>query len=195
MIGLRSNFGLSLTLVLVVVGLTAAGGLLAFRRASDTTSRWTTLARILTIGAVAATLAATALPRRWAIETDGDLVLRPGRGGLGNWRVLFDEPNSLASIELVGNVALYAAIGFTAALGWSRRRPLVLLFGLLLSIAIEWIQFAWLGRVAALDDVVLNAAGLAAGWLIAVVLARSPIGRAFDGAGRPLLCLHAPGPY
>ncbi len=187
MIGLRSNFGLSLTLVLAIVAVTAAGGLLTLRWSSVATNRWMALARVLSMGAVAVTLAATALPRRWAIETDGDLVLRPGRGGLGDWPVLLSNPTSLASVELVGNVALYVAIGFTATLGWYRRRHVVLLLGLALSLAIESIQFAWLGRVAALDDVILNGAGLVAGWLIAIALARLPIGRAFDGAGRPPL--------
>jgi len=176
-IGLRSQFGPSLVLVLVVTMLAVPAAVMAARRASATGgSPLRAAARVLAAGAVTATIVATALPRRLGIETDGDLVLRLGAGGLRSWRVLFDDPTSLASVELVSNVLLYGAVGFTMTLGWFGQRRFVLPTCLTLSVLIEAVQWGLLGRVAALDDVVLNGAGALIGYLVAVVVARSRLG-------------------
>jgi hypothetical protein len=174
MTGLRSNFGQSLALVAIVAAIAVVAALVAARRASaGGSSPLGPAARILAAGAVGAMIVSTALPRRLAIETDGDLVLELGRGGLGDWRVLFDDPNSLASVELIGNVLLYVPIGLTMTLGWFRQRRFVLPACIALSLLIEAAQYTVLGRVAALDDVLLNAAGAALGILIAWALTRS----------------------
>ena len=176
MTGLRSNFGWSLALVALVASITVVAAIVAARRASaGGSSPIAPAARILAAGAVGATIVSTALPRGLAIETDGDLVLELGRGGLSDWRVLSDDPNSLASVELIGNVLLYVAIGLTITLGWFRQRRFVLPACLALSIVIEAAQYTVLGRVAALDDVLLNGAGAAIGILLACALGRSGV--------------------
>lgn len=173
MIGLRSNFGPSLVLVGVVFLVSVVGAAVAARRAAAGHAPLRAAAQALTAGAVAVTVLATALPRRLAIETDGDLVLRLGGGGLGDWSVLFDDPASLAAVQLVSNVLLYAAVACTMTVGWYRRRRYVVPACLALSIMIEAAQYSVLGRVAALDDVVLNGAGAVVGWLAATALVRS----------------------
>jgi len=119
---------------------------------------------------VVATVVATALPRSLAIETDGDLVLQLGGGGLGEWRNLFNDPPSLASIEWAANILLYVAVGFTMVVAWFQQRRFVLPACLLLSVLIEIAQFLVLGRVGALDDVLLNMGGAVIGYLAAVFL-------------------------
>lgn len=170
-IGLRSNFGPSLVLVIVVVLLASVAAAISARRAAAKgRSPLVAAARSLAAGAVAATLAATALPHRWGIESDGDLALGLGSGGLSDWQVLVDDPASLPAIQLVANVVLYAAIGFTMTLGWPEHRRWVTPLCVALSVLIETAQFTLLGRVAALDDVVLNGAGAVAGHLAAIAL-------------------------
>ena len=174
MLGLRSQFGPSLILVAVVVTVAVVAAAIAARRAAAAGgSPLGAAARALAAGAVAATILATALPKRLAIETDGDLVLRLGQGGLGDWHILFDDPTSLASVELVANVGLYATVAFTMTLGWFRQRRFVLPVCLALSVLIEAAQYLVLGRVAALDDVLLNGAGAAVGYLGALALTRA----------------------
>lgn len=181
MIGLRSQFGLSLFLVAIVVTTAVLAAAVAAARApAGGGAKRTAAARVLAAGALTVTLVATALPQRLGIATDGDLVFRLGAGGLGNWRILFEDPTSLASVELVGNVLLYTAICFTLTLGWYAHRWLVLPVCVALSVLIETVQYLVLGRVAALDDVVLNGAGAAVGHLVAMAVMRS---RAIAGEG------------
>lgn len=186
MIGLRSNFGPSLVLVVLLAGMASAAAIVAARRAvAKGRSPVVAAARALAVGAVAATVVSTALPRRWAIESDGDLVLDLGRGGLGDWRILFVEPASLASIQLVANILLYAAVAFTLTLGWYRYRRWVVPSCVLLSVLVEAVQFSMLGRVAALDDVVLNGAGAVTGYLVAMTLIRLRRWPATESGRRP----------
>ena len=176
MIGLRSQFGPSLVLVALIAAIALPFVWSAARRASATGGSLSgAAARVLAGAAVMATIVATALPRTFGLETDGDLVLGLGRGGLGEWRILFDDPTSLASIELLANVLLYVAVGFTATLGWFRQRRFVLPACLALSVLIEAAQYGLLGRVAALDDVVLNGAGALIGYLAAVAIVGSGV--------------------
>lgn len=184
MIGLRSNFGpsLALTAVTVVVALIAAA--IVARRCHHAGLPWLdAAARVLAWGSVAAVIVATALPRRIGIETGGDLVLELGRAGLGDWRRFFDDPLSLQSIQLVANMLLYAAAGFTMVVGWYRLRYRVVPICLALSVMIETAQFLVLGRVAALDDVLLNVAGAALGYFAAEVFTRLRLRVRAPGAG------------
>jgi hypothetical protein len=174
MIGLRSQFGEALVVVFVVVAIAVAAGIVVARREYVRGGPWLqALMRVLAVGAVIATIVATALPRRLGIETDGDLVLRLGRGGLNDWRILFRDPLSLASIELVANVLLYAGVAFTMVLGWSERRRIVVPACVALSVLIELAQWLVLGRVGTLDDVVLNGAGAIVGYALASALLRT----------------------
>ena len=174
MIGLQSNFGPSLVLAAVVALSTSLAALVVAWRRHAAGDPWQApAARVFAIGAIIVVIAATALRRRFGIDTDGDLVLRLGRAGLADWRVAFRDPGSLPAIQLFSNVLLHAPVGFGLVLGWRRLRHLTVpIICLGLSIAIETIQFFALGRVAATDDVVLNVSGAMIGWLAARLLSR-----------------------
>ncbi|MBY5161275.1 VanZ family protein [Nitriliruptoria bacterium AS10] len=124
---------------------------------------------VLLLGSVAVVLAATALPHGWppALASDGDLVLRPGGGGLQDLPVLWDDPRSLAALLLVLNVVLYVPVGAFARLALPDHGARALLIPLVLSVAVEAWQFVGLGRVGSLDDVLLNLAGATVGWFAA----------------------------
>jgi len=170
-IGLRSQFGTSLFLAFVIVLVSSMAAAVAARRAGAAgRSGREAAARVLAAGAVLVTIVATALPRRFGIETDGDLVLQLGRGGLREWRNLFVDPLTLASIELVANILLYSAIGFTMTIAWYRKRRFVVIACVLLSVLVETAQYLVLGRVAAVDDVLLNMVGAVIGYLAAVMV-------------------------
>ena len=67
--------------------------------------------------------------------------------------------------DAILNVFLFVPLGMT--LGWNRRSPAkVVLFGLLLSIAVELAQMWIPGRDAALSDIISNTAGTALGALL-----------------------------
>lgn len=59
---------------------------------------------------------------------------------------------------------------------WTRRKWLALAVGLFVSLAIESSQMLW-ARVAATDDLILNATGLFLGWIVGLVLLRLALGR------------------
>lgn len=117
--GLISQFGVSLTVTAVVA-------LVSLVVATTVGIRWARrgrvwlphVARILTAGAAVATLVATALPREIGLAVDGDLVLVPGRGGLGNFDQILADPMSLSGLLLVANIGLYLPIAFFATLGY-----------------------------------------------------------------------------
>lgn len=172
-LGLQSNFGPSLVLSLVAFSLASVGAVLVGRNRMRESRPWLApVARILTAGAIAVVVLSTALPDRFELSRDGDLVLQLGRAGLGDWRRALGDPSSLPSIQLFANVLLYVPVGFGMVFGWYHRRHLVLAACLALSVAIETVQLLALGRVAALDDVILNLAGAAAGYGAATMLLR-----------------------
>jgi hypothetical protein len=99
------------------------------------------------------------------------VTLRPVAGpnhlALAPWAA-----RQLGSINLVGNVALFALPSAVLwSLGWSLHRTLMA--GFVLSIGIELLQLAIPGRTTATADVLCNTLGAAAGWLAAANL-RSP---------------------
>jgi len=113
MIGLQSNFGPSLALAAVVALSTSLAALVVAWRRHAAGDPWQApAARVFAIGAIIVVIAATALRRRFGIDTDGDLVLRLGRAGLADWRVAFRDPGSLPAIQLFSNVLLHAPVGF-----------------------------------------------------------------------------------
>jgi hypothetical protein len=78
--------------------------------------------------------------------------------------ILADRPPT-AFFQIVGNLLVFAAVGFGLALGWQVRFAHVVAVAAGMSIAVEALQYALaLGRVSSIDDVLLNAtgAGLAA---------------------------------
>lgn len=174
MLGLRSNFAEALVVAAVVAGVFLAIAVVtAVRRRRERRPWVTSAARILTVGAALTAVVATAYPREgWLLLSDGDLALLPGAGGLGDLDQILADPGSLAAVLLYANVLLYVPVGFFGAVGWHRRRPIVFLAALALSVAVEALQFSVLGRVAASDDVLLNVAGAVFGLALAVFVLR-----------------------
>jgi len=99
-------------------------------------------------------------------------------------------PLRMSRGDLVGNVLLFAPYGFVAALWRTRTRlALLLLLGALLALGLQLAQLWVPSRVAALNDVIANVAGMLLGvgaaWLarrFAPSVARPPIGHAAQTA-------------
>lgn len=78
--------------------------------------------------------------------------------------ILADRPLT-AFFQIVGNLLVFAAVGFGLGMGWQARFAGVVAAAAGMSIAVEALQYTLaLGRVSSIDDVLLNAtgAGLAA---------------------------------
>jgi len=133
------------------------------------------VSRVLAVGAVFVIFVATGLPRDWPLHWGGgDLKLRLGQGGLGEWRHIINEPNSLAALLIILNVVLYIPLAFFATLGWRRNVLAVLAACLLVSLGVEFAQLVALNGVAATDDVLLNFSGAVGGTIIGVIAVRRP---------------------
>lgn len=171
--GLFSQFDESLAwavgLTVVAIAFAAAGGFRDLRSGQP----WLGGAsRVLAVGAVLVIIVSTALPWSGVRLGEGDLVLTPGRGGLGNIDNILADPNSLAGVLLLSNVVLYIPVAFFGALGWYNLRRFVIPASLGLSVLVETMQLLILGRVAATDDVLLNIGGAAIGFGTAVATVR-----------------------
>jgi MFS family permease len=171
------QYGFSIALsALVVVVFSVAGWLVA--RASSRAGRPALIpvARVLAAGALLLILAATAVPHTWPprLLHDGEVILTFGDGGLGDWRLVLHDPRSEDAVLFVLNVLLYIPLTMFGTIALPRRRLAILLGSLALSCLIEVVQFRWLGRVAAVDDVVLNMVGAVAGCIVGgIIVARS----------------------
>jgi glycopeptide antibiotics resistance protein len=81
--------------------------------------------------------------------------------------ILADRPLT-AFFQIVGNLLVFAAVGFGLGLGWPARVLCVVATAAGLSIVVEALQYALaLGRVSSTDDVLLNAAGAGLAFLAA----------------------------
>lgn len=102
-----------------------------------------------------------------------------------------DNRGSRARINLMGNLALFAPLGFTIAglvrKGFWTRLGLAAVGGLALSSAIEVTQYSF-GRIADIDDVILNTTGALTGGLIGAAIGVA-VARA---QGRKARGLHTP---
>lgn len=174
MLGLWSQFDFSLWLAgLLALGAVLAAIATAIWRMTAGRQAVAPAARVLAVGTTLVVVVSTGLPHGWPpVWAFGDLVLQPGRGGLAEWRVLVDSPDSLAAVLLLSNVALYVPVGLFGVLGWPARRRSVLLACVALSLGIELVQLAALDRVASTDDVLLNMAGSVLGVLLGGLLVR-----------------------
>lgn len=73
--------------------------------------------------------------------------------------ILADRPLT-AFFQIVGNLLVFAAVGFGLGMGWQVRFAYVVAAAAGMSIVVEALQYALaLGRVLSIDDVLLNAAG------------------------------------
>lgn len=168
------NFRLAIWLSAIIVVVTAIWVARVARTArSDEIQGRVRAARVATIGSALVAIVATSIRgSRLIFESGGDLVLTIGGGGLGDLDQIAASPTSLAAILLVGNLLLYVPIGFAGATGWYHRRIHVLAACLLVSVFVETLQMVALGRVAALDDVILNTTGASIGVGLASLVMR-----------------------
>ncbi|MFF5081422.1 VanZ family protein [Actinoplanes sp. NPDC000266] len=116
--------------------------------------------------------------------------------------VVADGPVS-ATVQIVGNLLVFAALGFFGPLRFAvlRSVPRVLALGAACSIVVETLQYVLqLDRVSSVDDVLLNAAGAGLAALVSLRQQRDPVAPdqavtgvadaledpavALDGAGR-----------
>lgn len=174
LLGFLSQFAAPfLTCLVLAVGVASTAIAVAARRGDDGRRRLRLAARVLAVGAALVVVIATNAPDSWppSFSGDGDLVLSLGRGGLREWRVLLEEPDSLAAVLLVANVLLYVPLGFFARIGWQRTLP-VLLCAALLSALVEALQWQALGRVGSTDDFLLNFAGALVGLILALPMTK-----------------------
>lgn len=95
--------------------------------------------------------------------------------------ILAEGSRELFSLNIGGNIAMFVPLGMFLPLLWARTKaPATLLTAALMSAAIETVQF-FTGRVADVDDLILNMAGAALGYVIYLLLtfAIPPIKRVF----------------
>ncbi|MBL6280355.1 VanZ family protein [Micromonospora fiedleri] len=70
------------------------------------------------------------------------------------------DPPLTAFFQIVGNLLVFAAVGFGLGMGWQVRLTHVVIVAAGMSTAVEVLQYALaLGRVSSIDDVLLNTAG------------------------------------
>jgi hypothetical protein len=174
---LISNFSLAIRISGVVAGAAAVLVLRILINGSKSgPSPIRSVARVLASSfAIIALVATSVRGRSLVFESGGDLVLVPGGAGLGDFSQLAADPTSLAAILLAGNALLYIPVAFAAVVGWYSHRRYVLAGCLVLSLTVETFQFAALGRVAAIDDVILNMTGAAIGYGIATWAVRHEV--------------------
>lgn len=170
-----SYYALSLKLALYVALVFALIVVVIVLRSRDAAHALKPVSRVLAVGSAIVIFVATGLPRDWPLDWGGgDLKLRLGDGGLADWEHVIREPNSLAALLIVLNVALYIPLGFFAVLGWRRHVTGVLAACLFVSIGVEVAQLFVLSGIAATDDVLLNMAGAVAGVILGVMFVRRP---------------------
>jgi hypothetical protein len=174
--GLWSQFGPNVVLAaLVLVVSLVAGGIVWATRRRRGREVLRPVCRLLAFGSAAVIVAATVGFRGVdVVPGHADFILGLGDGGL-RWAGtdLRDFPNTVQSILLVGNVALYVPLGLFGALGSPvGGRVWVFLACFALSPTIELLQATVLSGGGATDDVVLNVSGLAVGWVCGLGLER-----------------------
>ncbi len=118
----------------------------------------------------------TILPRiGWA---DGALTVRRWNGGPPNYKpfymirlMLFRAKDPVyRAVNLLGNVVIFAPLGFLPPLLWPRwRKGRSILLGVGVSAFIELVQ-PLVGRTRDVDDLILNTLGALLGWLILLLV-------------------------
>ncbi|MGW3893819.1 VanZ family protein [Micromonospora profundi] len=137
-------------------------GLARLRRDAPAGEAWRR--SIAEVGAVAGTL-----PWVWMILTPRDAPRQVHLVPLRDLADLLTAPPATAVVQVVGNLLVFAALGFFApvrftALASIRRLFLLGAAGSLLVESLQYVQD--LGRVSSVDDVLLNATGAALAGLL-----------------------------
>ncbi|MFG2101549.1 VanZ family protein [Micromonospora echinaurantiaca] len=160
-------------LILVTAGL-------ARRRRDAATAGESWRRSVAEVGAVAGTL-----PWVWMILTPRDAPREVDLVPLRDLADLLTGPAATAVVQVVGNLLVFAALGFFAPVRLAALAGLGRLFllGAAGSVLVESLQYALdLGRVSSVDDVLLNATGAA----LAGLLSRRWWAGRRAAAGRPV---------
>jgi hypothetical protein len=106
------------------------------------------------------------LPWVWMIllpgEHAGDVRGRVSLAPLQDLPVILTGDRRGATVQVVGNLLVFAALGFFAPLRFAALAsvPRIVAFAAGCSVLVETLQYVlWLDRVSSVDDVLLNAAG------------------------------------
>ncbi|HSE09807.1 MAG TPA: VanZ family protein [Nocardioidaceae bacterium] len=149
--------------VAVLVGLlAAAGAVLPSLRRRETAAAAVIATRVLLVGSVLAVLAVTMMSGAGGTGVN----LMPGAGIRS---ALSNVNRDLGLLNLLGNVVMFAPVGFLASIGTRLRFRGVVGACLVLSAAVEVLQLM-LGRSLDVDDVLLNTLGGAAGAALGLAL-------------------------
>ncbi|TDB79329.1 VanZ family protein [Micromonospora sp. KC721] len=111
------------------------------------------------VGTVAGTL-----PWVWMILTPRDVPGEVKLVPLVDVVDLLDDGLTTVVVQVVGNLLVFAALGFLAPVRWAALAGVgrIFLLGVAGSALVEWLQYALdLGRVTSVDDVLINASGAA----------------------------------
>ncbi|SCF27477.1 VanZ family protein [Micromonospora chokoriensis] len=161
--GWHGWFGTFNGVVLITIAVLPLAGLvvwaLARRRAGRSTALRMSLAEV---GIVYGTV-----PWVWMIMLPGDQAgVAPGRVSLVPLRdlltIVSDGGPLTATVQVVGNLLVFAALGFFAPLRFAALAsvPRILVLAAACSVVVEAAQYVLrLDRVSSVDDVLLNAAG------------------------------------
>jgi glycopeptide antibiotics resistance protein len=157
-------------LPLVILGAAALAFLVAApamrRGQSATAGRQASL--VLLVGAILAVLVVTlpAGPIPDELARERSLNLAPG---VEITRFLSLTDRNVGLLNVVGNIAMFVPIGFLAVLGLRTGVMSATLLGFVFSGLVESVQYA-LGRVADVDDILLNTTGALLGAVTAVIV-------------------------
>jgi hypothetical protein len=178
-IGTSLGYLLVVTAAVVLLAVPAARLLARRRQRAGASRAWAWRATLTEVGMVVGTL-----PPVWLVLTPGDgpsRIVDPLRGLHEN---LAGGPLS-ASVQVVGNLLVFAAFGLLGPVRWRIGVREVLLLAAAASVLLETSQYVFaLGRVSDLVDVVLNAGGAGLAALSARPWwRRTPTG--VEGARRP----------
>ncbi|MCG5435950.1 VanZ family protein [Micromonospora foliorum] len=157
-----------ITMVVLPLAALAVWVLARRRRAAGTGSAWRT--SLADVGIVYGTV-----PWVWMIMLPGDQAgVVPGRVALVPLRdlltIVSDGGPLTATVQVVGNLLVFAALGFFAPLRFPALAsvPRVLALAAGCSVLVETAQYVLrLDRVSSVDDVLLNAAGAGLSALVA----------------------------
>ncbi|TDC84124.1 VanZ family protein [Micromonospora sp. KC606] len=146
------------TLVAAPVTVLLTALLVRVRRDAPTPAEawWRSVAEV---GAVAGTL-----PWVWMILTPRDAPGEVKLVPLVDVVDLLDDGPATVVVQVVGNLLVFAALGFLAPVRFAALAGVGRLFllGAVGSALVEWLQYALsLGRVTSIDDVLINATGAA----------------------------------
>jgi hypothetical protein len=152
------------------------GAAVAGRRASQ----------VLLVGALLAVLVVTlpAGPIPGELASERSVNLAPG---VEIERFLNLADRDVGLLNVVGNVAMFVPVGFLAVIGLRMGVARATLWGMVFSGCVEIVQYG-LGRVADVDDILLNTMGAFIGAVVAAVLrgvARG-LGRLRSASARPM---------